>query len=108
MKNSSDDLVQLLCSLTTPEDMYLLLQGLLSNKEQDDIEKRLKIFKMLEKGTSQRQIASQLGVGIATVTRGAQAYKHQAFAHLLKQCHSKASSLIPAQDDTQNEKATEN
>lgn len=36
-----------------------------------DVTKRLQIFEMLEQGVPQRQIAEKLGVGIATVTRGA-------------------------------------
>lgn len=58
----ADTLEQLLGSLLTPAELA-------------EISKRLQIFKLLERGLPQRQIAEQLGVGIATVTRGSRALK---------------------------------
>ena len=51
------------------------LSDLLSPSELSEISKRLQIFKLLEAGVPQRQIAEQLGVGIATVTRGSRVLK---------------------------------
>lgn len=51
-----------------------MLETLLTPKELGELENRLKILEMFSDGISQRQISSTLGVGIATVTRGAQAY----------------------------------
>ncbi len=59
---SRDELEQLLSDLLTPSELA-------------EISKRLQIFKLLEAGLPQRQIAEQLGVGIATVTRGSRALK---------------------------------
>ena len=47
-----------------------ILRDLLSPKEFDDIVVRLQIIKQLKRGIPQRQIAKNLGTGIATVTRG--------------------------------------
>lgn len=52
-----------------------VLGELLSEREIKDIANRIEIIKRLEAGQNQRQIASDLGVGIATVTRGAKIIK---------------------------------
>lgn len=53
------------------------LLALLTPVELSEVSKRLQIFKMLDAGLPQRQIAESLGVGIATVTRGSRAMKAQ-------------------------------
>ncbi|WP_191602026.1 Trp family transcriptional regulator [Marinomonas algicola] len=55
--------------------MQKLLQGLLTPNEVSEMRKRLQIFTLLKEGVSQREISKQLGVGIATVTRGSRALK---------------------------------
>lgn len=55
--------------------MLAALEGLLTPYEQQELINRLQIFELLSKGLSQRQVAQQLGVGIATVTRGSRALK---------------------------------
>lgn len=56
-------------------DLEQALLDLLTPSELAEISKRLQIFKLLGAGVPQRQIAEQLGVGIATVTRGSRALK---------------------------------
>ncbi|WP_235890094.1 Trp family transcriptional regulator [Maribrevibacterium harenarium] len=51
------------------------LHALLTPNELAEMQKRLQIFALLEDGVPQRDIAKQLGVGIATVTRGSRALK---------------------------------
>ena len=55
--------------------MVKFLEAILSPAELDEIPKRLEIIRLLRKGVSQREIAKRLGVGIATVTRGARELK---------------------------------
>uniref|UniRef100_UPI002FD991AE Trp family transcriptional regulator n=1 Tax=Psychrobacter sp. TaxID=56811 RepID=UPI002FD991AE len=50
-----------------------LFTALLTDKEQQEIANRIRIFDLLERGITQREISEQLGVGIATVSRGAKA-----------------------------------
>ena len=57
--------------------MTLLLKALFTSKELKELDNRLSIFQMLLKGKKQREISEELGVGIATVTRGAQAYENE-------------------------------
>lgn len=47
------------------------LEDLLTIGEYEEIARRWQIVKMLDAGISQREIAESLGVGVATVTRGA-------------------------------------
>ncbi|PIY79977.1 MAG: transcriptional regulator [Candidatus Pacebacteria bacterium CG_4_10_14_0_8_um_filter_42_14] len=46
------------------------LKGILTPQELDEIPLRLEIVRLLKEGVTQRKIADDLGVGIATVTRG--------------------------------------
>ncbi len=59
--------------------MEQFLEGILSPNELESISTRIKIIKMLKDKTPQRLIAEKLGVGIATVTRGAKELKTQTF-----------------------------
>ena len=65
--------VKYLMAQTSAERMSEALEGLLTPYEQQELINRLQIFELLSQGVSQRQVAQQLGVGIATVTRGSRA-----------------------------------
>lgn len=69
------DLINLLCHTHQPALMNELLDALWTDKERKEVENRLLIFRLLLQGNTQREIANQLNVGIATVTRGATALK---------------------------------
>ncbi len=69
------ELIDYLLAVKSPEEMEKALRALLTPAEFDDIVNRLQIFHMLEAGEPQRKIAEHLGVGIATVSRGARALK---------------------------------
>ena len=59
-----------------PREIKLLLQDLLTPTELKIIRERLQIVKRLLKGETQRSVKDQLGVAIATVTRGSQVLQH--------------------------------
>ena len=63
--------------LETDKDktMSFLMKALFTKKELKELENRLKIFQLLLKGKTQREISEILNVGIATVTR-AVSYTH--------------------------------
>lgn len=65
-----NSLVDAFLSIPSRRDMKNFLNGILTPKELEEIPVRLQIVKLLKKGIPQHKIASQLGVGIATVTRG--------------------------------------
>ena len=68
-------LVNHLLARKTPEAMEDALRDLLTDSELVEVANRLQIFEMLQRGVPQRRIADELGVGIATVTRGSKAIK---------------------------------
>ncbi len=51
--------------------LHEFLTDILTAGEYEEISRRWQIIKMLEAGKPQREIAEELGVGVATVTRGA-------------------------------------
>lgn len=65
--------VTLLREAQDADELASLLRALLTPAELKEIPKRLQITRMLLAGMPQRDIAKQLGVGIATVTRGSKA-----------------------------------
>jgi Trp operon repressor len=70
--------------ISEAEDMEAVLTAVLTQKEIEEIENRLQIFEMLSEHIPQRDIAASLGVGIATVTRGARAMREGQFDVLAK------------------------
>lgn len=79
MKTSNSDKNQLLDHLLSAKDraeLSLRLEKLLTPSELEEVIKRLQIFRLLDQGVPQRKIAEQLGVGIATVSRGARTLKN--------------------------------
>lgn len=62
--------------------MIDFLKGLLTPQELDQLPVRVELIKKLKQGQSQRQIAQELNVGIATVTRGAHEIKKGRFKNV--------------------------
>lgn len=69
------ELIAHLLAARDKQQLEQALTDLLTPSELSEISKRLQIFKRLEAGVPQRQIADELGVGIATVTRGSRVLK---------------------------------
>jgi len=69
-KSGLDNLITTLLGLQDKAQMKDFLFGILTPYELEEIPKRLEIVKMLKSGVAQHKIASKLGVGVATVTRG--------------------------------------
>ncbi|ADZ92779.1 MULTISPECIES: Trp family transcriptional regulator [Marinomonas] len=68
-------LIQFLREVENDAQMERKLNALLTPNEVSEMQHRLQIFELLRQGIPQREIAKQLGVGIATVTRGSRAFK---------------------------------
>ncbi|MFZ2189164.1 MAG: Trp family transcriptional regulator [Candidatus Magasanikiibacteriota bacterium] len=71
------ELVKVLANIKDEATMNDFLADLLTGAEIEELPKRLQIIKQLDKGVSQREVAKNLGVGIATVTRGAKELKNK-------------------------------
>lgn len=69
------DLVQFLREADDAAVLEKRLIALLTPNEIEEMQRRLQILDLLQKGVPQRDIAKQLGVGIATVTRGSRVLK---------------------------------
>jgi len=69
------DLIQFLSEVDDATVLEKRLKVLLTPNEISEMVSRLKIIALLDEGVPQRDIAKQLGVGIATVTRGSRALK---------------------------------
>ena len=76
---SLDLLFKSLLSIKTKAEMEDFLTGLLTAAELEELPKRLEIIRQLKKGVPQAKIAKDLGVGIATVTRGSKELRQGRF-----------------------------
>ncbi|MBI5134785.1 helix-turn-helix domain-containing protein [Candidatus Uhrbacteria bacterium] len=70
------ELVEAIGRLKKNDIILAFLKNILTPAELDEIATRLQIFKLLKKGVPQREVAEKLGVGIATVSRGARELKY--------------------------------
>ncbi len=77
-----DKLLNVILTINDKKELKDFLRGILTPTELEDIAKRLEIVVRLLKGQTQRKIADDLGVGIATVTRGARELKQNRFKFL--------------------------
>ena len=81
----AEQLSELITTLLSYKDSKLLgkfLQAILTPQELKEIPTRLQIIKLLKQGISQREVAQQLGVGIATVTRGSKELQKGSFSDI--------------------------
>ncbi len=72
-------MVSILLSIKSEAEMVDFLNGIFTPQELIEIPTRLEIVKMLKEGIPQHKIAEELGVGIATVTRGSKELKKGRF-----------------------------
>ncbi|MBU0577008.1 trp operon repressor [Patescibacteria group bacterium] len=68
-------LVDKLVKTNNKRDMVDLLEALFTPQELRSIPRRLEIIHLIKKGMPQHDIAKKLGVGVATVSRGANEVK---------------------------------
>jgi len=81
-KKYLDQLIKVFLSAKNREEMLNLLEGILTPQELLEIPMRLEIVKRLKKGDPQHQIAEDLQVGVATVTRGSREIKRGKFKYV--------------------------
>jgi len=68
--------------IKSQKEMESFLASLFTPQELEAIPRRLEIIKRLKRGVPQHNIAKELGVGIATVTRGARELKMNKFKNV--------------------------
>ena len=74
-----DFFLETLLSFHTKRELHSFLVAILTPAEFEQLPIRLEIVRQLKKGVPQREIAEELGVGIATITRGAREIKQNKF-----------------------------
>lgn len=82
MDKNLSNLIYTLTKIDNPHVMYDFLVGLFTEKELEEIPTRLEIIKRLKRNVPQRKIAEELGVGIATVTRGSKQLHMERFKQI--------------------------
>jgi TrpR family transcriptional regulator, trp operon repressor len=75
MSRDFNILIDNLLGIKSKEKMKDFLLGILTPKELFELPNRLRIVRMLKRGVSQHEIARELQVGVATVTRGSKELK---------------------------------
>ena len=75
-KKYENELIDLLSGIAVNHTMSDTLSNLLTPQEFEEMALRLQIFKGLVKGKSQRQLAKDLNVSLATVSRGSRELKY--------------------------------
>lgn len=82
----SKELLDTISNIDQKKDIELFLKDLLTPKEYKEVAMRWQIIKKLSKNETQRSIADDLGVGIATVTRGSRTLSNEkgGFAKTIK------------------------
>lgn len=71
-----------IAKLHTEKELEDFLLGILTESEIDELNKRFEVIKLLKVGKSHREIAKQLKVGIATVTRGSKELQKGRFKYV--------------------------
>ncbi len=82
MKTTFTDFVQLVARLRDAHELEDFLVGITTPMERDEFGRRLEIVQRLIAGDPQHKIAKDLGVGVATVTRGSKEIKAGRFGYL--------------------------
>lgn len=86
-------LLQLFIKADDKAHLAALLDALMTQKEQAELANRLTIFALLQQEVTQREISAQLGVGIATVSRGAKVFHQHQINELLPDIGKKIRRL---------------
>lgn len=71
------ELLKVIASLETQEEMNLFFVEIFTPAELDDISLRWKLLKDLHKGVTQRKIAKKYGISLCKITRGSKILKNK-------------------------------
>ena len=71
-----DEICSVLCEIQDSEQMKYFLDEILTPAERDDLALRWQLMEMLQDGIPQRHIASELGISLCKITRGAKILKN--------------------------------
>lgn len=86
------EFVDFVYSIRGYDDFLDFLDGITSDKDKENLPKRVQIVKKLLAGENQHAIAEELGVGVATVTKGSKLVARDYFRVLKKEKPSKEAA----------------
>lgn len=75
-KKEKKELAKLFAKIGDAKMMAEVFERIFTPAEYEEIARRLQIFKLLNDGKPQREVAKELGVSIGTVSRGARELKY--------------------------------
>ena len=70
-----EEISSVLCKINDPEQMTQFLDEILTSSERKDLSLRWRLMQMLSEGITQRKIATELGISLCKITRGARILK---------------------------------
>jgi TrpR family trp operon transcriptional repressor len=71
-----DELSGLILQTQNREELEVLLQGLLTPQELDEVLQRWRLMALLLNGTTQRDISHELGISLGKIARGSRLLKY--------------------------------
>ncbi len=71
------DICAVLCGISDSGQMQAFLSEMLTPSERRDLALRWELMRRLKKGVPQRQIATELGISLCKITRGAKILKQE-------------------------------
>lgn len=77
------EFINIVAAIEDAEMLEDFLVGITTEKERSELAQRVEIVKQLLGGIPQQQIAKNLGVGVATVTRGSKELSQGRFKYLV-------------------------
>jgi TrpR family trp operon transcriptional repressor len=84
-----EELVEIFAQTTSKKEMHKLFEEIFTQREKYDFALRWRLMKEIYQGTTQREIASQLGISLCKITRG---------SRILKDEHSQVKKLLEERD----------
>ena len=86
MMNNFSNVISVIDTIQDKRLLEDFLVGITTPKERDELARRLEVIKRLLDGQTQHKIADDLGVGVATVTRGSKELADGRFIALRNEC----------------------
>ena len=91
------DICLVLCGINNPDQMQEFLTEMLTPSECRDLALRWELMRRLKRGVPQRKIATELGISLCKITRGAK---------ILKQDHSISKHYLNAGEKDEPKNST--
>lgn len=92
-----NELSRILSRASNREELGILLQGLLTPQELEEIIQRWRLVEMLLEGRTQRDISHELGISLGKIARGSRLLKYgpPEFRTLVARIHDEAKDNHP-------------